>query len=209
MMVFLPICTAELAGSESDGVLEEFSEVVGDQEGLEVFLQVRMSLEVELHDGGSLQGSVYALDLAVRPWMVDPDEAVLDVICHADAVEDVLADVAAPLVVAELDVAAGEDGMARVRYLGDVHLEVPGRMGLELLLPRSLVAFDPRQTADAMTLHASDGRDEGEEDGGLKSIETTVIQWKQRVLAEGQRYELPVQRSGQGSRACSSPIGAS
>ncbi len=199
LRVFLPGSADELVGSKALECLEALGEVVSHQEGPDVFLEVLMGLVIELLDGGFFQGAVHAFDLAVGPGMVDPGEAVLDAVGHADAVEDVLEGVAVPLVVAELDAVVGEDGMDLVRHscnqvaqelsglhlasrrmqlgvdelrgavdgheqpqlalfsadFGDVHMKVPDRIGLELLLLRGIVAFDLRQAADAVPLQTA------------------------------------------------------
>ena len=203
-----------------------------------------MGLVIKLLDGGFFQGSVHALDLSVGPGMVDLGQAVLDAICHADAVEDVLEGVAVPLVVAELDAVVGEDRVDRVRYgcdqvaqelsgfhlagrtvqfgidelrgavdsheqaqlaffgadLGDVHMKITDRIGLELLLPGGLVAFDLRQAANAVPLQAAmQGRSGQRGDRGLKRIKT-VVQRKQRVLAEGNNKSFLFRAKNGGAR---------
>lgn len=87
--VFLPSGTDELVGCQSFEGLETLGEVVGHQEGPEVFLQMLVSFVIELLDGGFFQSAVHAFDLAVRPAMVDLGETVFDTIGHADSVEDV------------------------------------------------------------------------------------------------------------------------
>ena len=69
-------------------------------------------------------------------------------------------------------------------HFGDVDVKVADRVGFELALGRSL-AFDVRQLRDAVPPQAAMQGGAAEVwDGGLQGIET-VVEWQQRVPAEG------------------------
>jgi hypothetical protein len=78
-----------LVGGEPPQGLAAFSEVVGVEEGFEVFSELRVGLVVIAPNGGFLEGAVHPLDLTVGPGMVRLGEAVLDTMLAADAVEHV------------------------------------------------------------------------------------------------------------------------
>lgn len=73
--------------------LQALCEVISCNEGLEVVCQLCMRVVVIALHGGVFQRPVHALDLAVRPRMIDLGEAVFDIIFATDAVKDVLAGV--------------------------------------------------------------------------------------------------------------------
>ena len=66
-------------------------------------------------DGGFLDGSVHAFDLAVRPGVVDLREPVLGAIFTADTVKNVLTSMTIFLAVCELDAVVGQDSVDVVR----------------------------------------------------------------------------------------------
>lgn len=76
---------------------------------------------------------------------------------------------------------------------GEIDVEVADRIGLELF-PRGLVAVHVRQAADAMSLQTAVQRRAGQMwDGLLQGVEA-VVEWQQRVLAEGNDYRLVFDR---------------
>lgn len=91
---FLPLLADELIGSEAFESFESFGEVVGHEEGLQVFLELLMGLIVEAFDGGILERPVHVLDLPVGPGMFGFGAAVFNGILLAgpgkgmDAEED-------------------------------------------------------------------------------------------------------------------------
>jgi hypothetical protein len=54
-----------------------------------VHLELLVGAVVLAPDGGFLEGPVHPLDLAVGPWMIGLDEAVLDPVAEANPVEHV------------------------------------------------------------------------------------------------------------------------
>ena len=67
--------------------LETLGEVVGIQEGSEVFLELLVCGVVISAYGGFLKGSVHALDLAVGPEVIGLAEAMLDAVFETRPVE--------------------------------------------------------------------------------------------------------------------------
>ena len=75
-----------------------------------------MRLVVEAFDGCVLDGAVHAFDLAIRPWVLDLGEPVVDLMFPADPVEDVFEGIDMPIMVGELDAVIGEDDVEPVRH---------------------------------------------------------------------------------------------
>jgi len=86
---FLPAGTDELVDGEAVERFEAFGEVVGVEEGGQMFLQVGMGQVVVGADGGFLEGAVHAFDLAVGPGMVGFGQAVVEVVAGAGVFEGV------------------------------------------------------------------------------------------------------------------------
>jgi len=78
-----------LVGCEAAKGFETLGEVVGVEEGFEVFSELPVALVVIPPDSRFLEGTVHALDLPVGPGMVRLSEAVLDAVLAANAVEHV------------------------------------------------------------------------------------------------------------------------
>ena len=92
---FLPdeLCWSEaLEGFESSGV------VVGVDEQIKVSAQLVVVLIEIAFDGGFLDRSVHALDLAIRPRMVGFGQAVFDLVGVADHVEAMHAELGGPAI---------------------------------------------------------------------------------------------------------------
>ena len=58
---------------------------------------------VEAFDGRGLDRPIHSFDLAIRSWVVDLGEPVLDVMLAADPVKDVLEGINVPFVIGGLD----------------------------------------------------------------------------------------------------------
>ena len=106
----------ELVGCEAFEGLQPTPEVVGVDEGGEVGFELAVAVGVEAFDGCLLDCPVPlpgnglpanrerdALDLAIRPGVLDLCEPVFDLMLAADAVEDVFEGMCMPVVVGELD----------------------------------------------------------------------------------------------------------
>ena len=91
--------------------------IVGQQEGLQVLVELRGGLVVEALDGGLLDGPIHALDLAVGPGVGRFGQAVLHAVFAANAVETVPARQELVGLGRELDPVVGQHGMHFVRQL--------------------------------------------------------------------------------------------
>lgn len=69
--------------------------------------------------GCFLDGTVHALDLPIRLWMVDFRQAMFDAMFPADTVEDMCKGMLILFAVGELDAAIGKDRMYFVRHGSD------------------------------------------------------------------------------------------
>ena len=67
--------------------LEPLGEVVGIQEGSEVFLELLVCGVVISAYGGFLKGSVHAFDLAVGPGVIGLGETMLDAVLETHPVK--------------------------------------------------------------------------------------------------------------------------
>ena len=74
---------------------------------------------VILLHGGFFEGTVQAFHLAIGPGMVGLGEAMVEAICLADAIEEMVERVLIALPVGELDAVIGEHGVALRGYGGD------------------------------------------------------------------------------------------
>lgn len=66
--------------------------------------------------GRLFQGSVHALDLPIRPGMIDLCETMLDAMFVTYAVENVVEGVFMPLLIGELNTVVGQNGMYFIRH---------------------------------------------------------------------------------------------
>lgn len=90
--------------------------------------QSRVGVVVVAPDGRFFERAVHAFDLAVRPRVVGPGQAMFDIVFAADAIEHVGAvlrgwSIAVLRHVTELDAVAGEHGVDLVRYRHDQAFE--------------------------------------------------------------------------------------
>ena len=86
---FLPLLADELIWCEALEGFESFGEVVGHEEGLQVFFELGMGLVVKAFDGRFLESSIHALDLPVGPGMFRFGPAMLDGVLFAGIGEGV------------------------------------------------------------------------------------------------------------------------
>ena len=114
-----PLFADELAGREAFEGLEAPPEVACADEVGEVTSQLIVVVVVEALDGRVLDGAVHALDLAIRPWVLDLGEPMVDLMLAADPVEDVLEGVNVPLVVGEPDAIIGQHDVDPVGHGSD------------------------------------------------------------------------------------------
>ena len=88
--LMLPAVTAGFIRGKPAQRLEPLSEVIGHQEGLEVFLEMLVGLVGRLLHGGFFAGTIHAFHLTIGPGMVDFRETLVDAICLAEAIEEML-----------------------------------------------------------------------------------------------------------------------
>src|SRR5271166_3315615 len=87
--VFCPAFTGVFVGREAAQGLEPLCEVVGSQEGGDVFSKLIVAVVVIASDRSFFERAVHALNLAVGPGMLRLCEPVIDVIAGADEFEPV------------------------------------------------------------------------------------------------------------------------
>lgn len=72
--------------------------------------QLRVIVVVEALDGGVVDGSAHALDLSVRPGMLELCEPVLDAVLVTDPIEVVVESAFVANLISELDAVAPTEG---------------------------------------------------------------------------------------------------
>ena len=117
--LLLPLLADEFIGCQSFQGLEALGEIVGHQEGCQMVTKLLMSIVVVAIDGGFLERSIHALDLAVRPGMIGFGEAMLDAMLGADAVKHQSESITIALPVRKLDAIVSQDRVDLVRDSGD------------------------------------------------------------------------------------------
>ena len=83
----MPARTDELVRSEASESFESFGEVVGVEEGGQVFLELIMGLVKIGADSSLLDGAVHALDLTVGPRVIGFGEPMIDVMAGTGGFE--------------------------------------------------------------------------------------------------------------------------
>lgn len=83
LRLICPLFTDEIVRREPFESLEPPAEVVGADEVGEILLELQVAVVVKAFDGGFFDGAVHPLDLAIRPWVLDLGEAVLDAVLAA------------------------------------------------------------------------------------------------------------------------------
>jgi len=77
---FLPLLADELIGCEALEGFEPFGEVVGHEEGLQVFFELVVGLVEEALDSSFFESPVHTLNLPIGPGMFGFGAAVFDLI---------------------------------------------------------------------------------------------------------------------------------
>ena len=108
----------ELVRREAFEGLEPSPEIVGADDVGAVLAQRVEIVVMEAFDGRGLDRAVHAFNLAIRPWVLDPGQPVVDLMLAADAVEDVLEGMNVPVVVGELAAIIGQNDVDAVRHSG-------------------------------------------------------------------------------------------
>ena len=94
--LMLPAVTAGFIRGKPAQRLEPLGEVIGHQEGLEVFHEMLVGLVVRLLHGGFFAGTIHAFHVTIGPGMVDFRETLVDAICLAEAIEEMLESILIP-----------------------------------------------------------------------------------------------------------------
>ena len=113
-----PLFADELVGRETFEGLQSLSEIVGADEGGEVLAQRVGIVVMKAFDGRGLDRAVHAFNLAIRPWVLDPGQPVVDLMLAADPVEDVFEGMDVPFVGGELAAIIGQNDVDAVRHSG-------------------------------------------------------------------------------------------
>ncbi len=93
---------------------EPLGEVVGQQEGVQVLLELVMAFIMIAFDRCVLDRPVHPLDLSICPRVIDFGQPVFDFVFIADTVEDMPEGVFVPGLVGELDAIVGQNRVDRV-----------------------------------------------------------------------------------------------
>ena len=145
----MPRFADRFVGSEPFECPKPASEIVGGDKVAEVLPKLCVAVVMVAFDGGFLDGPVHPFDLAVGPRVLHPDQAVLDAILVADAIEDVVEGVFVMGVIGELDTVVGQHGVDGVGHGCDQVAQELRRNHLATFL----VQLDERELAGAVNRH--------------------------------------------------------
>jgi hypothetical protein len=116
--LFVPALTNLFIGSEALERVEALSNVISQQEGLQVSVQVLAGLAVIFLHGGFFEGAVQAFHWPIGPRMVGFGEPRVDAKCLAHTRKDMLEGVWIALAGSELEAVISEHGVALRGYGG-------------------------------------------------------------------------------------------
>ena len=83
----MPFSTDEFVGCQAVEGLESLGVVVGEQEGVQMVIELRRCLIMIEFDGGIFDRSIHSFDLAVGPRTGYQSAAVFDVVLDAELAE--------------------------------------------------------------------------------------------------------------------------
>jgi hypothetical protein len=128
--LLLPALTDVRRGGEPFQRFEPLGEVIGHQQGVQMCLEVVMSLVMIVFHGGVFAGTLHAFDVAIGPGMMGLRQPRVGGVLLADAVNDLVERGLLALPVGELHAVVRQDGVDLVGHGSDQAAQEWRRHGL-------------------------------------------------------------------------------